>query len=364
MRKSKKISVLLVVGLLFGLSNCNEDETTTVDFKVGLVTDVGRVNDGGFNQGAWEGGMRAVRDFGIQYDFAQPNINEEEYADQIQGFIAQEHDLIITVGFLLTDATSKIAAENPDFNFSIVDVDVDGNAAMAGEATPANLSGMIFRDDQGGYLAGVLAGGMMKESSGAMDKAVCVGGVSIPPVNRFCNAFTVAVQRECPSCTAWTEYSNTFATDATAAGLMADDLVDTDGADIIFAAAGGFGNDVIKAAAAKNVWVIGVDSDQWVTVFESGLIDGSDKVLTSAVKNVDEAVYQTIKTAYISGFTNGSTKYGVAENGISLAPYHEADADIPDAVKTRIKSVLDEMADGTLTDLGVDYDTGNITTER
>ncbi len=255
--------------------------------------------------------------------------------------------MIVTVGFLIADATQKTAAKHPEITFIGVDQFYE-----AGKVTD-NLVGLQFREDQSGFLAGALAG--MITESGTVG---IVGGVEIPPVKKFRNGFENGAKYVNPDANVLGVYLSTF-TDPALGASTAEQMIG-DGADVIFGAGGPTGSGGIKAAAEKGVYVIGVDQDEYTTTFGGGSASGADKILTSAIKRVDVAVYDQIKAIVAGTFKgNGVAIYEAANDGVGFAPYHGADAAIPAEVKARIEEIQKALADGSLT-TGVDPVSGDV----
>ena len=285
--------------------------------KVGLVTDVGRVNDRSFNQSAWEGVQEAKKQLGlndrhVKYIETQ---DAKDYADNLAQFIDAEYNVIVTVGFALGDATVKAAKENPDTLFIGVD-------QFQGEAIP-NLAGLIFHEDQSGFLAGVLAAGMSK--SGTI--AAVLGTDLIPPVVAFNEGYISGAKSVNPKIKVLSTYhpgelSQAFV-DPEWGAATAKQAIDQ-GADVIFGAGGLTGNGALQEVATQSgVYCIGVDSDQWNTVPAARpcLISSAMKLITPAVADL------------ISNAQSGSFKGGNVFGAAGLAPFHDFENDIPKPLK-------------------------------
>jgi basic membrane lipoprotein Med (substrate-binding protein (PBP1-ABC) superfamily) len=310
--------------------------------KVGLVTDVGKVDDGTFNQYAYEGMMRAVEALGLESSFietAQPT----DYEKNVEQFAQEGYDMIVTVGFMMGDTTLKMAEKYPDIKFAIVD--------NAYETYPDNLQGMVFREDQAGFLAGVLAG-LMSES-----KTVgIVAGMEIPPVKKFRNGYEAGVAYACPDCDTVGVYIDSFTDPARGKAAALSQI--SEGADVIFGAGGPTGSGGILGAAQEGVWVIGVDQDEYFTTFKGGQADGADMLLSSAMKRVDVAVENAITGAADGTFASGTALYDAKAEGVGLAPFHDADSAISAEIKAKLAETLQMLASGEL-DTGVDPVTGD-----
>jgi basic membrane protein A len=322
------------------------EAATDSSLRIALVTDTGKVNDGTFNQFAYEGAKKAADELGLEFNYIETQA-ASDYEKNIQTFVDENYDVIITVGFLIADATKAAAASNPDITFIGVDQFYE-----PGTVTD-NLVGLQFREDQSGFLAGALAGMMTQSGTVAI-----VGGIEIPPVKKFKNGFDNGAKYVKPDVNLLGVYLASFTDPALGASTAAQFI--GEGADVVFGAGGPTGSGGIKAAAEQGVYVIGVDQDEYGTTFNKGEAPGADKLLTSAVKRVDVAVYDQIKA--IAGGTfegNGIAIYEAANEGVGFAPFHDAEAAIPDAVKARIDEIQAALADGSLT-TGVDPVSGDV----
>jgi basic membrane lipoprotein Med (substrate-binding protein (PBP1-ABC) superfamily) len=298
--------------------------------KIGLIPTESGIGDLGFNWMAYQGLLRAETDLGVEGTVYTP-IDPTDYAAKIQQCVDEGNALCVTVGFLMGDATLAAAQNNPATHFAIVDVTWD--------TYPANLRGMDFAEEQVGYLAGTLAGLMT-----GSDVIGGVGGWPIPPVVAFLEPYRRGAQCANPWASVVITYTNTF-TDPSLGAQVAQAQMAL-GADVIFGAAGPTGNGAILAAAQAGAWAVGVDDDQWLSLFGSGTVPGSDKLLTSAMKRVDNAVYLTIADEVNGGFTPGTGLYDLSVDGVGLAPYHETDPFIPQAVKDAVEAVRQGLRDG------------------
>lgn len=328
------LSLLVVLSVL--LSACAPAATPTPEapkLRVGLVTDVGKVNDGTFNEFAYKGMMQAVDEFGLESAFIE-TLAPTDYEKNITQFAEEDYDMIVTVGFMIGDATRKLAPEYPDIKFAGVD--------QFQADTIENVMGMNFSEDQSGFLAGALAG-LMTESK--VVGIVC--GMEIPPVIKFRLGYENGVHHVCPDCTVLGLYIDSFTDPArgkeAALSQMAED------ADVIFGAGGPTGSGGILAAAAEGVWVIGVDQDEYLTTFGRGSVEGHDKLLSSAMKRVDVSVYTAIKNFVEGTFQGGNAFFVAANEGVGLAPFHDAEGSIPLTVKDKLMEIYKGLADGTIT---------------
>ena len=310
-----------------------------------LITDVGILNDGGFNESSYAGLTRAVEEYGIEDTFIETQA-PTDYANNIEVCLGDDYEIIITVGFSLAEATREAALNNPDVYFIGVDQDF-----LAMEPV-ANLVGLQFREDQGGFLAGAMAA--------LMTEAGTVGGVygpDIPPVMKFRNGFEQGVAYIDPEITLLGTYAEDFEIPTVGAEIALTMI--GEGADVIFGAGGRTGTGAIRAAAADGAMVIGVDLDQYFTDFDGGEAPGAENIVTSAIKRVDNGVYAMISAAVTGeGFPEDSTFIvEIANEGIELAPAH--DADVPDEVWEKLDEIYNGLLDGSI-ETGVDPVMGSL----
>ncbi len=316
-----------------------------------LVTDLGRVNDGTFNQSAHEGALLAADEFDLEYSFIETQA-ETDYAANIQTCIDEGFEAIITVGFLIADATHAAAEANPDVYFMGVDQFVmDG---------PTNYVGIQFREDQSGFMTGALAAfvAAWQES----DTIAGVYGIDIPPVKRFRNGYEQGARHVNPDLRVLGVYIPSFI--APDQGASAARQFIGEGATVLFGGGGPTGTGAIRAGAQEGVYVIGVDKDEWVTAFGSGELDGSEFIISSAMKRVDVGVYTMaamLAEGDMSEFPGGAVfLLDAAMNGVGLAPPHESD--IPEEVWDQVHAVRDELIAGEI-ETGVDLITGDLLDE-
>lgn len=346
------IAVLVMVGC-GGDGDTNDDQGAGDDgaqpavelspnaaWKVGLVTNVdGTITDGGFSESAHIGALRAVEEFGLgEYAYAQSK-DDADYAIQLDRHIEAGRNIIVTVGFNMEQITYEYAIAHPDVYF----IGVDQGYFELGDI-PANLIGLQFVEDEASFVVGALAGMMTKSNTIAV-----VGGEKIPPVIKLAEGFRNGAQYVNPDVEVLIEYTGLFG-DPDLGADTAQAFMDA-GADVIFGAGGLTGSAGILYAAREgdDVWVIGVDQDEWRTNFAEGAVDGSKRILTSAVKRVDSGVYQAIE-AIINGVTieGGILHMDAARCGVAYAPFHEAEAAIPADVQTMIEAIWRALAGDTL----------------
>lgn len=318
----------------------NSGVKAPADFKVALVTDIGKVDDRTFNQYAFEGMKAAEKCFGIKTSYIE-TAAESDYAKNIQTSLDGKPNVIVTVGFLL--AKDTLAAANKNSGVKWIGID------QFQEKYPDNYVGVQFREDQGGYLAGTLAGLLTKSNV----IGVVGGRQDVPPVVRFVNAYEKGALAANSKVKVLKIYNESF-TDPTKGASDAKQFIG-EGADVIFGAGGKTGSGGVTEATAQGKWGIGVDQDEYFTTFNSGKAAGAKYLASSAVKRVDLAVFDNIAAAVKGSFKGGLFSLTAANAGITYAPFH--DAKIPSDVATKLEAVRKGLADGTI-DTKVDPVTG------
>jgi basic membrane protein A len=301
------LAVVLVVAGCGGGGNKSSSGTTTTtggagsNEKIGLVTDVGGLNDRGFNHLSYVGLQRAQRELGIQQRVFQAH-STQEYVPNLSTFARQGYDLTIGVGFTEATAIDTAATNFPKSNFAIVDVD-----AKTEPHKPKNLLGLLFKEQETGYLVGYLAGLEEKRRPGP-DVIGSVGGQKQPPVDRFIAGYQAGAKAADPGIKTLNGYSQDFSDQAKCKQVALNQI--EQGAGVIFQVAGGCGLGALDAAKEKGVWGIGVDADQSFL---------GPHILTSAVKRVDTAVFLAIKSVVDGNFKGGTNMiFGLKENGVGL----------------------------------------------
>jgi basic membrane protein A len=293
--------------------------------RVGLVTDVGKVDDRSFNQSAWEGVQCAQKNLGFTDIKFIETQQSTDYAANIDQFVSDGYDVIVTVGFLLGPATIAAAKANPNIKFIGVD--------QAQDETVPNLAGLIFNEDKSGYLAGYLAGLMTK--SGTVGQVL--GLANVPAVERYgvgyVNGAKAAKSGIKVLAACGTSFTDTVWGNSTANQMLSQS------ADIIFAAAGLTGNGALLAVADKGpntALGIGVDTDQFLSLPEASSI-----MLSSAMKLIVPGVFTVIKSAQ-----DGSFKGGNVIGQVGLAPFHDLDSKVPADVKQKMNTLSVDVASG------------------
>jgi basic membrane protein A len=272
-------------------------------FQIGLVTDIGGLNDRGFNSLANQGLEQAAAEMGVETRVLESK-SDADYIPNLSTLAEDGYDLIISVGFLMGEATHQAAEAFPDTSFAIIDFAYGGDGCEdTNSCELPNLQGLVFKEQETGYLVGYLAG-LVTESNTISS----VGGIKIPPVDRFIAGFQKGATDANPDVKTLNGYSEDFVDQAKCKEVALDQIAK--GSDVVFQVAGGCGLGALDAASEEGVWGIGVDADQAFL---------GDHVLTSALKRVDQAVYQTIDALVAGSFTGGGVSvFGLAEEGVGL----------------------------------------------
>lgn len=273
-----------------------EEDIDGTGFKIGMVTDVGGVNDGSFNQSAWEGLQRAGEAFGCEVKYIESK-GDADYVPNIESFLDEDYDLIVCVGYMMADAVRDAAELYPDQKFAIID--------DASNADLDNVTCMMFEQEQASYLVG-LAAGYTTESN----IVGFVTGAANETMNSFGYGYCAGVLDANPDATILQYNANNFG-DASGGKTAVNTMV-TKGADVVFHAAGGTGIGVIDGCKENKIWAIGVDSDQSPLAPET--------ILTSALKRVDNACYDAIKKTILGTLEGGVETYDLAAGGVDIAP--------------------------------------------
>src|SRR6478736_936819 len=297
----KKVLVLVAgIALLAAGSAGVGGAAPAKTLKVGMVTDSSGLNDRGFNHLAYIGLQQAQKRLGITFRVAESR-SSADYIPNLAAFARQGYDLVVGVGYTEIGAMGAVAKRFPNTHFAIVDV---ANGDLAGK--PKNVLGMLFREEQVGYLAGYLAGLETKRLPGA-DVVSSVAGEKQPPVDRFIAGYQAGAKRANPRVTAINGYSQDFNDQAKCKAIALNQIAA--GSVAVFAVAGGCGLGALDAARERKVWGIGVDSDQSFL---------GAHILTSATKKVDRAVFLAIKSVADGRFHGGNAVYGLQDGGVGL----------------------------------------------
>jgi basic membrane protein A len=299
--------------------------------KIGLVTDVGGLNDRGFNHLAYLGVQEAAVKLGIKYK-VNLSASSGEYVPNLSDFARKGYDLTIGVGFTEAQAIDTVATQFPKSRFAIVDVDQTTELHK-----PPNLLGLLFREQEVGYLAGYLAGLQEKRRPGP-NVVGSVGGQKQPPVDRFIAGYQAGARAADPGIRTLNGYSNDFVKQDLCKTIALNQI--GEGAGVVFQVAGGCGLGVINAAAEKGVWAIGVDADQ-------AYIDPKH-VLTSATKHVDVAVYKAIESVVHGKFKGGNVVYGLKDNGVGLGKINPS---VPQSDVQQVEKIRQQIVSGKITNI-------------
>ena len=365
MRKTKRFAALSLTASLFVVAACgdDEDEGTTTDAPAAdttaaatdttaaaggeavtacEVTDVGGVDDKGFNQSAYAGLQQAEAELGAEIDLLE-SASDADYAPNINAFVEKGCDVIVTVGFLLGGATAEAAMANPDQQFAIIDSDAnDDNGTpddFADDKNLENVRALNFSTDEPSFIAGYLAAGMTETG-----KVATYGGINIPPVTIFMTGFLNGVNYYNEQKGTTVEVLGWDGTEGSFAGnfeslddgkKLAQGFAD-EGADIIFPVAGPVG--LGSSAYAKEVGgirIIGVDVDMYVSNDKE-----KEVYLTSVLKNIDAAVFDTVKNVADSGDAGDDYLGTFANGGVGIADYHDQAGDVPDELKAEIEELI------------------------
>lgn len=300
--------------------------------KIGLVTDVGKLDDKSFNESAWNGAQMGAEAIGGEAK-AIETVDPNDFAKNINQFVSEGYDVIVTVGFALGEATITAAQANPDIHFIGVD-------QFQAEELP-NLTGLIFDEDKAGFLAGALAASYSK--SGKL--GAVLGTDAVPPVWKFGEGYRAGAKHVKPEIDVQTVYhtdvgfDKTF-TDPEWGKATALSMIDQ-GVDVVFGAGGQTGNGALFAAADRadaGVVAIGVDTDQYLTVTEAQPV-----LISSAMKIIDQGVADLIQQA-----ADGSIAGGNFVGQVGLAPFHDFEDKIPAETKALLEDLSKQLEEGTL----------------
>ena len=317
--KRRVLALILALAMVLSLAACGGSDDGGKDtIKVGMVTDVGGINDQSFNQTSLEGLQRAEKELGVEITYLESK-TDADYSTNLEALIDAECDLIISVGFMLATATKEAAEAYPDQKFAIVD---DSTCADL-----PNVACLMFEQAQASYLVGLVAG-MMTETN----NVGFVVGMSTGPMNEFGYGYVAGVLAANPDATVQQYNANSFG-DAGLGKTAAKDMI-TKGADVIYHAAAGTGAGVIEACKEEGKWAIGVDTDQNHLAPET--------VVTSAMKRVDNAAYEIVKAVLEDTFTAGVKVYGMENGGVDIAPTTTLlPADVLAAVEQAKKDIME-----------------------
>jgi basic membrane protein A len=340
-RSTRRAIAAIGVAILLVAAGCGSDDdngsssagdtTSTASakkaVKVGLVTDIGGLNDRSFNSLANKGLQDSKSQLGATGRVLTSKSNAD-YVPNLSTLAQQDYDLVIGVGFLMADAVGTVATKFPNTNFAIIDVDT---TTLKGK--PANVEGLLFKEQQSGYLAGYLAGLYAKANN--ITTISSVGGQKIPPVDHYIAGYQAGAKAAYPEIKTLNAYSQDFVDQAKCKELGLSQIAR--GSGIVFQVAGQCGLGALDAAKEKGKQGIGVDADQsYLGSF----------ILTSAIKKVDVAVFDTVKQVQDDKFTGGTnTVFEVANDGTGLGKISAAGAEF----KSQIDEVTEKLKDNSIT---------------
>jgi basic membrane protein A len=340
----RAIAAIGVAGILIAAAGCGSDDnssnssggsagTSTAaapakkSIKVGLVTDIGGLNDRSFNSLANQGLQNAESTQGIQGRVLTSKSNAD-YIPNLSTLAQQKYDLVIGVGFLMADAIDTVAKKFPNTKFAIIDVD-----ATTLKGKPTNVEGLLFKEQESGYLAGYLAGLYAKDNN--IKTISSVGGQKIPPVDHYIAGYQAGAKAADPSIKTLNGYSQDFVDQAKCKEIALNQIAQ--GSGVVFQVAGQCGLGALDAAKEKGKQGIGVDADQAYL---------GPYVLTSAIKKVDVAVQDTIKQVQDDKYTGGSnTTFEIKNKGAGIGKVSSTGA----KYQSQLDGVSAKIADGTTT---------------
>jgi basic membrane protein A len=333
------IALTLAVGS-FGVAACGSDDSgsggssssaqstqpAANKIKVGVVTDIGGLNDRSFNALANKGLQDAIQQLGVQGRVLISKSNAD-YVPNLTSLAQQKYDMIIGVGFLMADAVNTVASKFPQSNFAIIDFSAAGL-----KSKPKNVEGLLFKEQEAGYLVGYLSGLYSKDNGGSL---ASVGGQKIPPVDHYIAGFQAGAKKANPGVKTLNGYSQDFVDQAKCKEIALDQI--SKGAKVIFQVAGQCGLGAIDAAKEKSMQAIGVDADQAYL---------GPQVLTSALKKVDVAVFKAIKGAQAGSFKGGADTVNTVQNGgVGIGKMNSAGQ----KYAADVKKVQEQIASGEIT---------------
>jgi basic membrane protein A len=342
-RRLHLVGLLCLVAAMLVVAGCGSDDTSSSDkpatgttatpaakkIKVGLVTDIGGLNDRSFNQLANAGLEQAQTELGVTGRVLTSKSNSD-YIPNLSTLAQQKYDLVIGVGFLMTDAMNTVATKFPNVKFAIIDVDATGL-----KDKPTNVTGLLFKEQEAGYLAGYMAGLYLKDAGGTTVGSV--GGQKIPPVDHYIAGYQAGAKAADPSVKALNGYSQDFVDQAKCKEIALNQI--QQGAKVVFQVAGQCGLGVLDAAKEKSVQGIGVDADQAYL---------GPQVMTSAEKKVDVAVKTAIKAAQDGSLKGGTnTTFDIKNGGVGIGKTNSEGAKYAD----KVKAVQDKIASGELSSI-------------
>jgi basic membrane protein A len=330
------VAVLLVTHIALLLIRPSGAGATpaTSGIEVGIVFDVGGRGDKSFNDGAYLGAARAMRDLGAHVRFVEPGEGSDREAG-LRVLAAEGMDLVIGVGFIFSDDLTQLAKEYPATKFAGVDYAVATDSAGNPLPLPPNLAALKFREEQGSFLVGALAALV-----GGSKTLGFVGGMDFPLIHKFEVGYRAGVKAVCPDCTVIAQYAGVtpeaFRNPGKGQELALSQF--QSGVNVIFQASGSTGLGVFEAARRRGKLAIGVDADQFS--------EAPGFILTSMIKGVDQAVFNSIKQVKEGTFKGGIFQLGLAERGVDYIYDKNNAALIPDSARARVEALRQEIIAG------------------
>jgi basic membrane protein A len=318
--------------------------TGTSDAKIGVVTDVGTLDDKNFNEYSWLGAQQGAASIGAPSPKAIVTTASADYATNIQTLLDDDYNVIVTVGFALGAATLEAATANPDVHFVGVDQFQAGDDPVAGAGLD-NYESLIFNEAQAGYLAGIVAA-----SISASNEIAAIGGSgTIPPVVNYMRGYENGAKSVKSDITVHLKYVSNDLTvafnDPTTGKSTADTFLSLNpDVDVMFQVAGKTGNGVLESVEGAGIYAIGVDVDQWISTH-----DQAECIVTSAEKKLTKAVREGIEAFAGGSARTGNVFYGADNDGIGVSPYYQFDGNvITEEIKSAVQTAFDAMAAGDL----------------
>lgn len=328
----KRLLSLLLTSV--AVCSCGDAPKPPKTAPIALVFDVGGRGDKSFNDGAYRGLERAKAELGVEYTYKEPTSTDREAA--LRTMAEGGAPVVFGVGFMFTDSIVALAKDFPGQKFACIDYDLGAKPQV-----PANVSAIRFREEEGAFLVGAIAGLTTKTN-----KVGFVGGMDIPLIHKFKAGYEAGVKAVNPGCEVIANFAG-LTPEAFKDPVKGKELARAQygaGADIIFHASGSTGNGVFEEAKERNKaagkvvsYVIGVDSDQW----EEG-----GHVLTSMIKDVDVSVFETIKAWKEGKFVAGAHEFGLKDGGVSYVRDAKNKALIPDEVEAKVQALRKEIVEG------------------
>jgi len=342
MKRLRKFSLLIAVFLVLSVvfSACapaaeepateepmEETEAAEPTFRAAMVTDLGGLAGSeevkGFSDLGWDALLKAEEELGIEVTL----VESKELADlepNLTKLASEGYDFVVGVGFLFTDAMAAVAPQFPDTDFAIVDSVVDAS----------NVDSLVFAEEEGSFLVGAIAAGMSESGTIGF-----IGGMEIPLIEKFESGYIAGARSINPDIEILSNYTGNF-TDV-AAGKEATLSQFQQGADVVYAAAGSCGLGTIEAAKENDFWAIGVDTNQ------DGVAPGS--VLTSMLKRVEVAVFESVQKSYEGTFEGGVHVYDLAADGVGYSPLEYTRDQIPDELLAQVDSFAEMIKNDAFT---------------